>query len=147
MLVSDQQFRKDPEHINVLIQGRVKCGVERTPDHIQTEAELALESNSLHRGHLPGSNPVHEVPEPLSFLRDLSNMIVEELPLDTLGHLVQGNPVVHGIHLQSNALSMSTVSNHQDFEYIHILLVLATRNHADATASTTWETTIETSPS
>ena len=38
-------------------------------------------------------------------------------------------------------------SDYQDFKCIHTLLLLATRDHADATASTTWETTAETSPS
>ena len=83
--------------------------MESAPHCIQTEARAAPESDSLHRGHLSGSDPVHEVPGPLSLLRDLGDAIVEEFLFSMFGCLVQGDPVGFGVNLQGNALGAGTI--------------------------------------
>ena len=83
--------------------------MEGTPHHIQTEAGLAFESDSLHRGHLPGSDPVHEVPGPPSLLGDLGDAVIEEFLFRAFGCPVKGNPIVLSVHLQGNVLGASTV--------------------------------------
>ena len=83
--------------------------MESTPNCIRTEAGSALESYSLHRGHLPESNPVHEVPGPLGLLGYLSDSIIKEFLFSALGHLVQGDPIGLSVYLQGNVLSASTV--------------------------------------
>ena len=90
--------------------------MESTPDCIQTETGLALESNSLHWGHLLWSDPVHKVPGPLSLLRDLGDMIIEELLLSAFVCLVQNDPVGLGVHLQGNTLGMGVVLRPPEFQ-------------------------------